>query len=126
MSRAERRREKKAGKKRTATYNLTKPALDGMVEAEIRKEIAEARRSGYEDGANAALVLMLALPMEVLKAHYWRKSFRRRVPGFIGRVLDLYRDWQDGRLDLDALADGLWEDGGVRLVETGAGEAGRT
>ena len=92
--------------------------LDEMVEAEIEKELSEARRQGMEDGANAALVLMLALPMTVLKEHYWKKSFPVRIRGFIGKVLDLYEDWQDDKIDINDLISDLWENGGVKLVES--------
>lgn len=117
MTRAERRRQEKAEKRRKATYTLTKGQLDAMVAEQIDEQLAAAYDDGLHDAANTAMVLMLTLPLEVLIHDYWPKSYPKRIPEFIGRVLDLYEQWQDGELDLDELRKDLWEYGGVRLKE---------
>lgn len=124
MNRAERRRQEKAAKKKQATYNLTKPMLDGMVEQEIKKQLEEARREGFDDGMNKALVLMLAIPMEVLMHDYWPKSFPQRIKGFMDKVIDLYTAWQNDEVEIQDLIDDLWEHGGVKLKETGGDQNG--
>lgn len=118
MNRAERRRQEKAAKKKKATYNLTKPMLDDMVKKEIEDELAAARQEGFYDGMNKALVLMLAIPMEVLMNDYWQKSFHTRIKGFMDKVIELYTAWQDGDVDIQDFIDDLWEYGGVKLKET--------
>ena len=118
MNRAERRRQEKAAKKKPATYNLTKPMLDSMVEQEIKKELEAARQEGFDDGMNKALVLMLAIPMEVLMHDYWPKSFPQRIKGFMDKVIDLYTAWQNDEVEIQDLIDDLWEYGGVKLKET--------
>lgn len=61
------------------------------------------------------MILMLTLPLEVLMDHYWKKSYARRIPEFTNYVLQYYRMWQDGELDMEKLKADLWEYGGVRL-----------
>jgi hypothetical protein len=118
MNRAERRRQEKAQKRKTATYNLTKEQLDKMIEAELKDKIQEIKQEATSDAVNTAMVLMLSLPMVVLMEDYWQKSFSQRIPKFIDRVFGLYEDWQDGKVELDDLRDKLWEIGGIRFEES--------
>ena len=92
--------------------------LDSMVEQEIKKELEAARQEGFDDGMNKALVLMLAIPMEVLMHDYWPKSFPQRIKGFMDKVIDLYTAWQNDEVEIQDLIDDLWEYGGVKLKET--------
>lgn len=106
------REEKKAN---TATYNLTQAQLDAIVNEKIGKKIAETKKEIYEDTVNTVLALVLTLPLEVLMDHYWQKSYRQRLPGFVDKVLEYYEMWQDGKIDMDDLKKDLWEYGGIRL-----------
>lgn len=119
MSRAERRRAlREETKAKTATYNLTEDQLNLLVRERIAMDLDKVKREATEDAINAALVLMLVLPLEVLKDHYWQKTYAKRLPGFVDHVLEYYRKWQDDELDMDELKKDLWEAGGVKLVET--------
>lgn len=47
--------------------------------------------------------------------HYWPKSYRERLPGFVDKVLEYHGRWEDGELDMDELKEDLWKYGGIRL-----------
>lgn len=106
MNRAERKRqERERSKAKTVTYNLTKEQIDKM------------KTDAVEKAVNTAMVLLLALPLEVLMDHYWPKSYAKKIPEFTNYVLEYYRQWQDGELDMEELKKDLWEYGGVRFEE---------
>lgn len=110
--RAELRRTQREEKRaNTATYNLTQAQLDAIVS----KKIAETKKEIYEETVNTVLALVLTLPLEVLMDHYWQKSYRQRLPGFVDKVLEYYGKWQDGEIDMEDLKKDLWEFGGIRL-----------
>lgn len=116
MNRAEMRRMKREqDKSRTATYNLTQEQLDAIVREKIGVKIAETKKEIYEETVNTVLALVLTLPLEVLMDHYWPKSYRERLPGFVDKVLEYYGRWEDGELDIDELKADLWKYGGIRL-----------
>lgn len=114
--RAEMRRLQREEKKvNTATYNLTQAQLDAIVSEKIGKKIAETKKEIYEETVNTVLALVLTLPLEVLMDHYWQKSYRQKLPGFVDKVLEYYEMWQDGKIDMEDLKKDLWEYGGIRL-----------
>lgn len=116
--RAEMRRNKReTDRMNTATYNLTQAQLDAIVNEKIGKKIIDAKREIYEETVNTVLALVLTLPLEVLMDHYWQKSYRQRLPGFIDKVLEYYGLWQDGKIDMEDLKKDLWEFGGIRLED---------
>lgn len=119
MSRAEKRRMQREKKKaKTVTYNLTKEQLDAMVEERISTRIREAKEAATYDAVNAAMTLMLVLPMEVLMDHYWQESYSTKIPEFTSYVLEYYERWMKGELDMDKMKQDLWEYGGIRLEES--------
>lgn len=119
MSRAEMRRMQREKKKaKTVTYNLTKEQLDAMVEERINTRIREAKEAATYDAVNAAMTLMLVLPMEVLMDHYWQESYSTKIPEFTSYVLEYYERWMKGELDMDKMKQDLWEYGGIRLEES--------
>lgn len=119
MSRAEMRRIQREKKKaKTVTYNLTKEQLDVMVEERINTRIREAKEAATYDAVNAAMTLMLVLPMEVLMDHYWQESYSTKIPEFTSYVLEYYERWMKGELDMDKMKQDLWEYGGIRLEES--------
>lgn len=107
--------ERKNQKYKTATYNLTKSQLDNAVKGSVKSELERAYQDGVNEGVNQAMILLLALPLEVLMDFYWKKSYAKRIPEFTQHVLDYYATWQNGELDMDKLKEDLWEYGGVRL-----------
>lgn len=110
--RAELRRTQREEKRaNTATYNFTQAQLDAIV----NEKIAETKQEIYEETVNTVMALVLTLPLEVLMDHYWQKSYRQRLPGFVDKVLEYYGKWQDGEIDMEDLKKDLWEFGGIRL-----------
>lgn len=118
MTRAEKRRAARNDEKtKTATYNLTQAQLDAMVKERFDVLVTEAKHEAVDDAVNMAMILLLTLPLEVLKDHYWQKTCRKKIPEFTEHVLRYYQKWQNGELDMDILIQDLWEYGGVRLEE---------
>ena len=118
MPRAERRRQQKDEiKAKTATYNVTKAQLDMMIKEQIESKLNEIKQQATDEAVNTAMILMLTLPLEVLMDHYWTKTYDKKIPEFTNYVLEYYKKWENGEIDMDKLRDDLWEYGGVRLEE---------
>lgn len=118
MTRAERRRQQKDEiKAKTATYNVTKAQLDMMVKEQIESKLNEIKQQATDEAVNTAMILMLTLPLEVLMDRYWTKTYDKKIPEFTNYVLEYYKKWENGEIDMDKLRDDLWEYGGVRLEE---------
>lgn len=118
MNRAERRRLEKAEiKKKTAVYNLTQEQLEKAIQEGVEAELKASMRQVSDDAIHTALILFLALPMGVLKENYWKKSYAKRLPKFIDKVLDRYKEYEAGELDIENLKAELWEYGGIKFEE---------
>ena len=116
MGRAElRRAEREKRKSETVTYNLTRAQLDAFVQEQIGHRIKEAKEEATSEAINQAIALLLTLPLEVLMDHYWPKSYAKRLPGFVDKVIEYYEMWQDGKLDMNKMKEELWQYGGVSL-----------
>ncbi len=117
MNRAQRRKNGIKGKQ--PTYNLTHDALRAQIEIEanemLKEKVREAKAEAREEMRDIAFMLMLTIPLEVLVNHYWVKSAPKRMPGFVQKVLDLYSDYENGKVSLDELREHLWRYGGIRL-----------
>lgn len=120
MGRAEVRRVMRNEKKaKTATYNLTKDQLDALVKEQIGEKLKRVKQEATDEAVNTAMALLLALPLEVLRDHYWPKTYAKRIPEFTNYVLEYYEKWQNDELDMDKLKEDLRKYGGVELVEGG-------
>lgn len=122
MSRAEMRRAaREAEKKRTATYNLTQEQLDAIVAQKVNefvdKEFAKLREQVMNDAVVAAVRATYMIPLKIIKDKYWPKSYKRKLPGLAKEIVEMFDDWQNGRLDLRATEQELWDDAGVRFEE---------
>jgi hypothetical protein len=113
-TRAERRREQR---QKNTTYCLTQAQIDMMFQERFKREIAVAKVEATNDAINAAMTLLLTLPLEVLMDHYWQKTYAKRIPEFTNYILKYYQAWQDGELTIEKLQEDLWIYGGVRLEE---------
>ena len=123
MGRAERRREMKKGEKmkKPPVYNYTPESLRGQLKWEANQEFQEKvkkiKAEVYDDAVNAAMMLLLTLPCQVLMEHFWQKSSSKNIPKFLDLVLDYYGRWQNGEIDMGKLKKDLWEIGGIRMEE---------
>lgn len=114
MNRAERRRLEKKAAKKVPTYNLTRPMINSAVMAEMNGIIEEAK----SEVLNQMMTLMFALPIMVLKKHYWKKGDARRMREFTQRVLEIYEAYENGEITLDDIRKELWDTVGIRLEES--------
>lgn len=125
MTRAERRRLQKKERKKEAVYNLTSEQLCSQIHKRAAEEFKDIYQQGREEGMRDALVLTLALPLEVLIKEYWQDDFREKLPDFVDSVLRLYEDWLNDEISIEDLRDDLWEYGGVKLqIKEEEGEQG--
>lgn len=115
MNRAQRRR---AGiTEKPKTYTLTAEQLHNAVRDGMQKELQRVRKEATEEAVGVAITLLLNLPVKVLKEHYWKKTYKRKLPKFTEQVLDLYKQWQQGELDIDELKAEIREDTGITIEE---------
>ena len=123
MTRAERRRAEREARKTKFNPNpntfILPDNLDKALKRGIEKELQRVREEARDEAIGIAMVLLLTLPLEVLMDHYWQKSYAQRIPKFTELVLEYYRRWQDGEIDIEDLKKDLWEYGGVRLEAGG-------
>lgn len=112
-----RRAQKNAQKSKTVTYNLTQEQLDKIFTERFDEELQKVKKEATEDAVRTSIILMLTLPLEVLIDHYWKKSYSNKIPEFTGHVIDYYKKWENGELDMDKLREDLWERGRVKLIE---------
>ena len=121
MSRAEIRRAAKAAKKKTVTYNLTQEQLDAIVAQKVNeyidREFKNIRETVMNDAVVAAVRATYLIPLKIIKDKYWPKSYKRKLPGLAKEIVEMFDDWQNGRLDLRATEQELWDDAGVRFEE---------
>lgn len=116
MNRQQRRSaERKDQRAKTKVYNLTEAQLEDYVKQAIEKELKNTHEEVVNESTNDAMILLLTLPLEVLMDHYWPKSYAKKIPEFTNYVLEYYKRWQNGELDMDKLKEDLWVYGGVRL-----------
>ena len=119
MNRAKRRQQARKEKKSTATYNYTQAQLESKVRSSIEENLQKEHKAGfdegYELGARDALVLMLGIPTEILLQEKGSEEGRKYLPGFLDKCLELYEQWMNDELDMEAIKQHLWEQGGIRL-----------
>ena len=118
MNRAERRRAEREAQKAQKTYTFTQEQLDRIVREKVMEEIEKLNQDAIDKALTTSMILSLTLPLEVLMNHYWKKSYIKRLPPFTELMLEYYRKWENGELDIEELKEHLWEYGGVRLEES--------
>ena len=121
MNRAERRRQKREAEKSTKTYNFSLPQLKEQIRREVAEEFEKKteqyKKETTEKAIGVAMLLLYTLPMTVLKEHYWKKSYPQKLKGFTEYLLDLYLDWQNGKVDMDQAEAELWRYAGIKVGE---------
>lgn len=115
MSRAERRRaEKSTGKK--PVYMVTEEQLDLMIKERLEKEWTRLKQTIADDTSNEVLSVLFTLPMEVLMDDFWPKTYDKKIPKFTEKLLKKYDEYQNGKVDVEALKEKLWTYAGVKLI----------
>lgn len=118
MNRAERRRQGR--RESVPTYQFTAESLRAQIDIEKDRVFAQRLESAkaeiMKDSRDLAFMLMLAFPLRVLMRDYWQKSARDRLPAFVDKVLEMYADYENGKISLDEIQSDLWEYGNVRMT----------
>ena len=121
MSRAEMRRAVREAKKKKVTYTFTQEQLDAVVAEKVREfldnEFNRIRDEVANDTIVSAMRLTLGIPLVILMKKHWKKSYKKRLPAFVDDMLEMFNDWQDGKIDMKEIEQYLWEYGGVRLED---------
>lgn len=113
MNRAERRRLNKENKDRCYTVKESdlKAKARKIVKEEAKKTIEEAQRNAV----HMAMELSLLIPMKVMMEYYWKKSYEKRMPGFVEHMLEYVEQWGAGELDIEELRKELWDLTGIAI-----------
>lgn len=104
MNRKQRRLAEKRGVavKKDPVYNIKRSDIDSMKE----KAVSEA--------ADAAMVLLLALPIKVLRDEYgW--GTKKRLPEFAEKLTDEYQKFSDEEVSLEEYANLVYEMTGIKF-----------
>lgn len=121
MSRAERRRAEREARKRNKKNGgaqVAPPLMNiSTAEAAIRRGAEKELKRVKQEATLEALMLMFAIPAKVLKDEYWKKSYKQKLPEFVDKMLDVYREIESGEVDIGEMKDQLWEDAGIRFTE---------
>lgn len=104
MNRAERRRQEKAEKKKTATLNLTADQFE-----QFKRE--QSRRTAF-----TALTLMLGIPLMVLRDHH---GFgKKRLETFVENCIELFDSFDKGYFTFEDIQKTIYKETGVKITET--------
>lgn len=121
MSRAERRRaqrEERKLNKRRGGANAASPSLNvSAAEAAIRRGAEKELQRIKQEATLEALTLMFAIPVKVLKDEYWKKSYKQKLPEFVDKMFDVYRNIESGQIDINEMKDQLWEEAGIKFTD---------
>lgn len=104
MNRQQRRMAQKKG------LPVTHEPVFNMKQSDIKKMKQEAT----EQAVDAAMILLLGIPVKVLKEKYgW--DMKKRLPEFCEAMIDVYTDFSNGDLTLEQFADLIYQECGVKF-----------
>lgn len=105
MNRAERRQFKKKhgfDMPKEPVYNIRKSDIDTM------------KKDAVNEAADAAMVLLLAIPIKVLRDEYGWGS-KKRLPEFAEKLADEYSNFSNGDVSLEEYANLVYEYTGIKF-----------
>lgn len=106
MNRAERRKAKKLG------LPVTKEPVYQMKQSDFKRQKQEATTAAVD----AAVVLLLALPIKVLAEKYgW--GMKKRLPEFAEALTDEYQRFSDGEMTLEEYSEYVYETVGIKFQQ---------
>ena len=81
-----------------------------------RSDINSMKEQAVSDAADAAMVLLLALPIKVLRYEYgW--GTKKRLPEFADKLAEEYQKFADGDVSLEEYANLVYEMTGIKFVK---------
>ena len=107
MNRAEFRRQGKENAKRNKVYTLT--------QAQINKIREDAREDALQEATDTSFSLMLSIPAYALQEDYWTKTATKRIPEFLDKCLDIYKDIGAGRILMSDIIKNVEEVGKLKM-----------
>ena len=112
MNRAQRRRLMKKGEivpAKEPVYNVKQSDLKAFKKKAVDDAVSQA--------ADAAMVLLLSLPIKILKRDYgWGN---KRLPEFAEKLTDEYQSFVDGEVSLEEYADLVYQYTGIKFAREG-------
>ena len=118
MSRAAYRRLQKEQNQKPKTYVMTDEEIKKIraQEFERAKKLLMERN---DELSEEIFKMMLVIPTNVLIEDYWKKSAKKRIPGFLEACMSLYEAWEAGAVDMDEMQKYTEEYGKITLVKKG-------
>lgn len=68
-----------------------------------------------EEVRSQVLTLLFAIPLLVLKDHYWKRSDAKRMEEFTRRVLEIYEAYEAGEVTLEDIKQECRDKTGIAL-----------
>ena len=96
-------------------YSFTAEQIDILVKERSAKILEELQVEALEDGIGAAMVLLLTVPLVILRDDYWPKTYKKKLPEFADKIIAMLNDWENDKIDLEALREEIWNDAGIRI-----------
>lgn len=81
-----------------------------------QSDIKKIKQEATEQAVDAAMVLLLGIPVKVLKEKYgW--GMKKRLPEFCEAMIDVYTDFSNGEMTLEQFADLIYQECGGEISE---------
>lgn len=78
------------------------------------KQVGKSCLKDFTNGMDAAMILLLGIPVKVMKEKYgW--GMKKRLPEFCEAMIDVYTDFQNGDMTLEEFADLIYQECGVKF-----------
>ena len=104
MNRQQRRMAQRKG------LPVTHEPVFNMKQSDIKK----MKQDATEAAVDAAMILLLGIPVKVMKEKYgW--GMKKRLPEFCEVMIDVYTDFQNGDMTLKEFADLIYQECGVKF-----------
>ena len=103
MDRAEYRRQARKNAKKNKVFVLTQAQIDKMKEEMVQEAI------------DTSFSMMLSIPTYALQEEYWKKTASKRIPEFIDKCLDIYKDIGAGKILMSDIIKNVEEVGKLKM-----------
>lgn len=119
MNRAEMRRMKKAESKRQKTYVLTIDEID-KIRKDERDKVKELYLQKMDETSEEIILMMLAIPVNILVNDYWKKTAIKRIPKFVDDCMSLYQSFEAGAITMSEMIQVVEKYSKVKLLKGSA------
>lgn len=116
VNRAELRRMKREEGKRTKTYVMTAEDIENIRRQE-REKAKEKYLKKIDETSADILLMMLAIPVNVLINDYWKKTSEKRIPKFIEDCMSLYESFESGAITMSEMTEVVERFSKVKLLK---------